>query len=419
MLHPIGLKQGFRTPFVKVGTAYASLNPVDLSSQLVNGMLERLDFASEAIQHVVWGMVVPEPNIYSIAREVVLASRLDSRIEAYSVSRACATSLQATTNAALLYNAFPKERSVSLAGGVESFSSVRPVLTDEASRYFKQLAARGTPLEKISRMLKIPFSKLLPVPPSPTEYSTGLTMGQHCELMVKDFKIDRKRQDMLALRSHQGAVKARDILQPHLIPIGKTDRDTLIRHDTSMEQLAGLRPVFDRTPAGTITAGNASPFSDGAAALWVISPAMTAEIKPDAYLVDFEYVGFSPSEGLLMGPGKAMLRILSRRGLKWEDLDYIEMHEAFAGQVLCNIDAVNNAAYRSQKYGIDYDAGVLREETLNPWGSSLSYGHPFGATGARMLNQAILYLKHHDRKMALVTACTAGALAGACLITRA
>lgn len=419
MKQPIGLKLGSRTPFVRVNSQFASLNSVDLSRALVDAMLDKIDFPKEFIHHAIWGMVVPEPNIYSIARETVLASKLDTGIESYSVSRACATSLQSATNAALYYNAFPKEKSVTLTGGVESFSSVRPVLTNEASAYFKKLAMKGSTGEKLSRALNVPFSKLMPVPPSPTEYSTGLTMGQHCELMVKEFKIARDRQDRLALRSHQGAVKAKEALASHLISIESVKNDSLIRPDTSMEQLAGLKPVFDRTPAGTITPGNASPFADGAAAVWVLSPEIEADVKPDAKLLDFEYVGVNPSAGLLMGPGKAMLHILQRRGLKWADLDYIEIHEAFAGQVLCNIDAMNDSKYRTEKYGIQYDAGILSEESINPWGSSLSYGHPFGATGARMLNHAMLYLKQHHKRLALVAACTAGALAGACLIERA
>jgi acetyl-CoA acyltransferase len=417
MKRPIGLKQGFRTAFVKMDAEFSALNAVDLSCGLVDQMLTKASVPAQHLQHVVWGMVVPDPNVYSIAREVVLGSRLDNRIEAYSVSRACATSLQSTTNAAIYYQAFPDEKSVSLVGGAESFSAVRPILTKQASRYFKSLGRRGSFLTKLGRALAIPISKLAPVPPSAREYSTGLTMGEHCELMVKEFKVARARQDALALASHQNAVKARELVGPQIMPVGDVKRDTLVRDQTSMEQLGKLRPAFDRK-AGSITAGNASPFTDGAAGLYVISPALERDVKPDAKLVDFEYVGMDPKDGLLMGPGKAMLRILERHKLGWSDLDYIEMHEAFAGQVLSNVDAVNNAEHRSKKYGVSYDAGHLDEKRLNPWGSSISYGHPFGATGARMISHAIAYLKYHNKSRALVSACTAGALAGACLITK-
>jgi len=417
MERPIGLKKGFRTPFVKKDTYFSSLNAVELSTQLVDALLEKTDISQEYIQHVIWGMVVPDPNIYSVAREVVLTSKLPNEIEAYSVSRACATSLQSTTNAVSYYHSFPEEKSVSLVGGVESFSAVRPVLTDQASNYFKSLVLKGSVFQKLGRMLSIPFSKLMPVPPAAREYSTGLTMGEHCELMVKEFKIDRKRQDAFALASHQNATKAREEIQSQILDICGVNKDTLIRHDSSMEALGTLRPAFDRQ-AGSITAGNSSPYTDGAAALFVVSPALEEVVTPDVYMKDYEYVGFNPQDGLLMGPGKAMLRILERQNIKWSDLDYIEMHEAFAGQVLCNVEAVNSSDYRSNKYGVSYDAGQLSEENLNPWGSSLAYGHPFGATGARMLSQTIAYLEKTGKSLGLIAACTAGGLAGACLIER-
>jgi len=415
MKTPIGLIQGFRTPFVKKDTFFAKMNAIDLSSALVTEMLKQLKFPQAKIQHVIWGMVCPDPDIYSIAREVVLTTALDNSVEAYSVARACATSMQSTTNAALYYQAFPSEASVTLVGGVESFSSVKPVLTRQAANYFKSLALRGTFFQKLQRTLSIPFSKLLPVPPSAREYSTGLTMGEHCELMIKEFKIDRTRQDAFALASHLNASKARQEVASQIISIANVKQDTLVRDNASMDQMKLLKPAFDRK-AGSITAGNASPFTDGAAGLFLVSPALETEVKPDAHLIDFEYVGVNPEQGLLIGPGKAILKILVRHQLKWSDIDYIDMHEAFAGQVLCNVDAMNDVNYRKTKYQVDYDPGHLDEKILNPWGSSIAYGHPFGATGARMLSQAIAYLKRHHKKTALVAACTAGALAGACLI---
>lgn len=418
-MKPIGLKRGYRTPFVKMDKEFAHLNAVALSVRLVDGLLRKGEFPAEQIQHVVWGMVVPDPNIYSIAREVVLgASALDNRVEAYSVSRACATSLQAVANAASFYHAFPQEPSLTLAGGVESFSSTRPVLTDRASALFKTWAGKGSALQKLAALFRTPLSSYWPVPPSAKEYSTGLTMGEHCELMVKDFKISRERQDRLALRSHRNAAAARKEVASELVAVEGVSRDTLIREETSLESMAALRTAFDRSPAGTLTAGNASPYTDGAAALLVVSPALEKEVPPDAYLTDFEFVAVEPKDGLLMGPGKAMLRILKRQGLRWSDLDYLEMHEAFAGQVLCNLEAVNDPAYRRNRYGLEVEPGRLEEDRLNPWGSSIAYGHPFGATGVRMLNQAIHYLKATGGRRALLGICTAGGLAGAALLER-
>ena len=417
-MKPVGLKRGYRTPFVKMGREYARLNPVDLSIRLIDGMLSKQQVPADRIQHVIWGMVVADPNIYSIAREVVLASKLDNRVEAYSISRACATSLQAAVNAVSYYQAFPEEPSLALVGGVESFSAVRPVVTDQASALLKTLAGRGPVLRKLAAFLKTPLKAYWPVSPGATEYSTGLTMGEHCELMVKAFKISRDRQDRFALASHRQAVQARAKIAAQLVPVEGVARDTLIREDTSLEALGTLAPAFDRKGTGTLTAGNSSPFTDGAAALYVISPAIEQTVVPDAFLADFEFVGVEPMDGLLMGPGKAMLRILQRQRLRWSDIDYIEMHEAFAGQVLCNVDAVNSPAHREKIYGISYDAGTLEETRLNPWGSSIAYGHPFGATGARMLNQAIAYLQDTRTQRALLGIGTGGGLAGGALVVR-
>lgn len=417
-MKPVGLKRGYRTPFVKMGKEFSRLNTVDLSVKLVDGILDKKVVPQEAIQHLIWGSVVADPNIYSVGRETVLGSRLDNAVEAYSLTRACATSLQAAANAAAYYQAFPEEPSLTLVGGAESFSTARPVLTDEAARYFRALAAPQPLLQKLKLLLATPWGKLLPVAPSAKEYSTGLTMGQHCELMVKEFGITRERQDRFALASHKNAAAARVKIAGQILPITGTAKDTLIRDNTSMDALKGLQPAFDRSPSGSITAGNASPFTDGAAALFCISPAMESKVQPDAYLNDFEFVGVEPKHGLLMGPGKGVLRLLERNKLKWDNFDYIEIHEAFAGQVLSVVDAVNNPQYRQQKYGSAYDPGRLDETRLNPWGSSIAYGHPFGATGARMLNQAISYLQETNGKRALLGICTAGALAGAALIER-
>lgn len=415
MKQPVGLKRGYRTPFVKAEGPFRSLNAVDLSCRLVDGMLDKLDFSQGLIQHVVWGMVIPDPDIYSVAREVVLGSRLDNTVEAYSVSRACATSLQAAACAAMYYNAFPDEKTVALVGGVESFSSVKPVLTEETAAYFKSLAKRGTFWEKLQRALKLPLTKLLPVPPSVSEYSTGLTMGEHCELMVKDFKISRERQDAFALASHKNADRAREYVAHQIVPTDGIIKDSLIRADSSLAALAKLPPVFDKK-SGTLTAGNSSPLTDGAAGIYAIAPGAEKTVKPDAHLIDFEFVAVDPMDGLLIGPGKAILRVLHRHNLQWDDIDYIDIHEAFAAEVLCNVDALNDAEYRSKQYGVDYDPGHLDASRLNPWGSSIAYGHPFGATGARMLSHAMEYLKREGKRTALVAACTAGALAGALLL---
>ncbi|MBI4971578.1 MAG: hypothetical protein HZC17_07055 [Candidatus Omnitrophica bacterium] len=242
------------------------------------------------------------------------------------------------------------------------------MLTDAASKYFKSLADKGTFLQKLGRTLKIPFSKMFPVPPAAREYSTGLTMGEHCELMIREFKIPRESQDVFALASHQNASKARSLVHDQIISVKGVDKDNLIRDNASLEAMAKLAVAFDKKE-GTITAGNASPYTDGAAGLYVISPAIEGAIKPDAHLIDFEYVGVDPDSGLLMGPGKAVLRVLERHQMKWSDLDYIDIHEAFAGQVLCVVAGLNDSGYRAKNYGINYDPGFLDEKRLNRFGN--------------------------------------------------
>ena len=200
---PIGLKRGLRTPFVKMSKEFARLNAVQLSVRLVNAILEKQLVPVDRIQHLIWGSVVADPNIYSIGREAVLGSKLDNRVEAYSVTRACATSLQAVANAATYYQTFPGDVSIAIVGGVESFSTARPVISDEAAAFFQTMVSKASPVRKLGAFFKTPFWKLLPEPPSAKEYSTGLTMGQHCEQMVKAFKVSRERQDRLALASHQ------------------------------------------------------------------------------------------------------------------------------------------------------------------------------------------------------------------------
>jgi len=254
-----------------------------------------------------------------------------------------------------------------------------------------------------------------PKPPSASEYSTGLTMGEHCELMVQEFKVGRKEQDELAFRSHERAGKARQHLADQLISLEGLDKDVFIRDKPNMEKMASLKPVFDKEK-GTLTAANSSPFTDGAAAIFTVSPALEDKVKPDAYLLDYEFVGVHPDLGLLMGPSKALLNLLERNNFTWKDFDYIEIHEAFAGEVLCNILALNDRGYCSRNFNSSYDPGQLDPETINPWGSSIPYGHPFGATGARMLSQAVRYLQVNNGKRGVIAICAAGALAGAAIV---
>lgn len=414
----IALKYGKRTPFAKMDGHFKDLTVIDLSSKLINGILDGIEFEPFHIQHVIWGMVVPDPDIYSIAREAVLDSKLPNETEAYSLSRACATSLQCIANGASYYNSKPEEESVTLVGGVESFSTVRPTFSRAGASALRKFFGKGPIASKISTLIKAGPKNLMPRAPSAREYSTGLTMGEHCELMVKDFKVTRKEQDELAFNSHKRAASSRAPQASLLFPVEGLSKDALIRDNSTLEKMASLSPVFDKSDKGTLTAANSSPYTDGASGMFVISPALESKIKPDGYLVDFEFVGVHPDLGLLMGPSKAMLNLLERHRLTWKDLDYIEIHEAFAGEVVCNIKALNDRGYCQRNFGTNYDPGHLNVDTINPWGGSIAYGHPFGATGVRMMMQGLKYLEANNKKRGMIGICAAGALAGAAIFER-
>jgi acetyl-CoA acetyltransferase family protein len=418
-MNRIALKYGKRTPFAKMDGNFQCLNVVDLSYQLIDGILEGIDFEPFHIKHVIWGMVVPDPDIYSIAREAVLASKLPNETEAYSLSRACATSLQCIANGASYYNTFPDEESVTLVGGVESFSTVRPTFTREGAFALRKFFGKGPITKRLLSLILSGPKNLIPVPPAAREFSTGLTMGEHCELMVKEFKVGRAEQDELAFRSHKRAAQSRGAQSALLYPLEGLNKDVLIRDNTTIEKMALLKPVFDKSEKGTITAANSSPYTDGAAGMFVVSPRLEANIKPDGYLVDFEFVAVHPDLGLLMGPSKGMLTLLERNKLTWSDFDYIEIHEAFAGTVLCNVKALNDRGYCTRNFGTNYDPGYIDVELVNPWGSSIAYGHPFGATGVRIVMQGLRYLEVNQKKRGIVGICAAGALAGAAIFERA
>ena len=414
----IALKYGKRTPFAKMEGHFQELSVIDLSYKLVDGIVEGLDFEPFYIKHLIWGMVVPDPDIYSIGREAVLASKLPNETEAYSLSRACATSLQCIANGASYYHTRPEEESVTLVGGVESFSTVRTTVSPAGAAALRKFFGKGPITKRLGALLAAGPKKLMPRAPSAREYSTGLTMGEHCELMVKEFKVTRAEQDELAFRSHKRAGAARGAQSSLIFPIAGLNKDALIRDNTTIEKMASLQPVFDKSEHGTLTAANSSPYTDGASGMFVISPALENKIKADGYLVDFEFVAVHPDLGLLMGPSKGMLILLERNKLRWSDFDYIEIHEAFAGEVVCNIKAMNDRGYCIRNFGIDYDPGHLDVETVNPWGGSIAYGHPFGATGVRMMMQGLRYLEVNKKKRGIIGICAAGALAGAAIFER-
>jgi acetyl-CoA acyltransferase len=425
--HPrVAIVRGLRTPFVKAGSVFSGLTALDLGKTVVQELVQRADIDPDDIHQVVFGQVIPSLTAPSIAREVVIAAGLPRKIEAFTVARACATSIQAMTTAA---NAIAVgEADVIIAGGTESMSDA-PIFTSRPLAHALVASSKAKSLpEKLKPFQKLQGKDLLPVPPAIAEYSTGMTMGESAEKMAKENGISREEQDRIALASHQNAARAwregrfeQEVMHV-VIPPRYEDvaaQDNIVRGDTSLEALAQLRPAFDRK-YGSITAGNASPLTDGAAALLMMSEARARALgyEPLGYLRAHAYAATDPADQLLQGPAYAVPVALKRAGMTLADIDLVEMHEAFAAQVASNIQALASPAF-AKKAGWSAPVGEVDRERVNVNGGSIALGHPFGATGARIVTQALQELKRRNKSTVLCTVCAAGGLGAAVILERA
>jgi acetyl-CoA acyltransferase len=422
----VAIVRGLRTPFVKAGSVFGGLTALDLGRMVVQELVQRADLDPNEINQLVFGQVIPTLTSPSIAREVVLAAGLPRRIEAFTVARACATSIQAMTTAA---NAIAVgEADVIIAGGTESMSDA-PIFTSRPLAHALVAASKARSLpDKLKPFQRLKAKDLLPVPPAIAEYSTGQTMGESAEKMAKENGISREEQDRIALASHQNAARAWkegrfDGEVMHVVVPPKFEdvaaRDNIVREDTSLDALGQLRPVFDRK-YGTITAGNASPLTDGAAALLLMSEekAKALGYEPLGFLRAHAYAATDPGDQLLQGPAYAAPVALKRAGMTLADIDLVEMHEAFAAQVASNLQALASASF-AKKAGWSGPVGEVDRERLNVNGGSISIGHPFGATGARIVTQALNELKRRNKNTVLCTVCAAGGLGAAVVLERA
>jgi acetyl-CoA acyltransferase len=424
-LRRVAIVQGLRTPFTKAGTALASFTALDLGRIVVRELVERADIDLAAIDQVVFGQVIPTLTGPSIAREVVLAAGLPRELEAHTVSRACATSIQSFTDAA---NAIQLGLSdVAITGGTESMSDP-PVFASRPLAQALLASSRGKSFpEKVRPFQRLKAKDLLPVPPAIAEYSTGLTMGESAEKMAKENGITRKEQDEIALASHANAAKgwseghfADQVMHIPLPPSFEqaADKDNIVRADSSIDALGALKPVFDRK-YGTVTAGNASPLTDGAAALLVMSAerAKALGYEPLGYLRAYAYAATDPAAQLLQGPAYAAPIALERAGMKLADIDLFEMHEAFAAQVGSNLQAFASKDF-AKKAGRASPLGEVDRTRLNVNGGSIALGHPFAATGARILAQGLHELKRRNKSTLLCTVCAQGGLGAAVVLER-
>lgn len=404
---------GMRTPFVKAGTVFADIPQLPLSCHAVRGLLGRFNLDPRIIDLLVWGRVLHDPFISNLAREIVFELGLPEEIRAYLVSNNCTTSLHAAVDVADFIREGRAE--VGIAGGVESMSTVPVLFGREASRIFLEAGAAKTAGDRIRTLLRLRPRHFKPVPLSFKEPSTGLTMGEHAEISAKEWGITRREQDEIALRSHRraAAATADGRLTAEITPLKGVDRDTIVRGDTTLEKMASLKPVFDRSAKGTITAANSSPLTDGAAAVLLMSEerARREGFEPLAFIRAAEFSAVSPKDGLLMAPAVAVPRLLKKTGLTLDEMDIVEVHEAFGAQVACNLKA--------WEQGWKEEAiGSIDPEKLNLLGSSIAVGHPFAATGARIMTTLANEMARRDLRFGLISVCAAGAMATAMILER-
>lgn len=419
------LVAGVRTPFRRAGTDYLELISFDLARTVLAGLLERSGVEAAQVGQVVLGSVIQNPLTSNVARDSALAAGLPEHVPAHTVTLACISANRAVADAAL--NLQAGRADFAMAGGVELLSDVPPVFSRKVrSRLFSARRSRG--LLQFSRHLRgLKLRELLPSAPPIAEYTTGETMGRSADRLAARFGISRLEQDSFALRSHTLAAEATAAghLDQEIMPVSLPPDFSLLRHDntfrtdSSLQALGRLEPSFVR-PWGTVTAGNSSPLTDGAAAVMLArrDAAAAHGLPVRAVLRDWLFTGHSPADELLLGPAFAVPRLLQRNGLSWNDLAVIEIHEAFAGQVLAVLAALSNDSFGRDHLGLSGRYCQPALEQINLWGGSLSLGHPFGATGARLLTTAANRLHAEDGQFALVTACAAGGQATAMLLER-
>ena len=416
---------GCRTPFAKAGTHFARLTAIDLGRHAVTELLARAQLPPEIVDHLVYGTVVHDPQAPNMAREVGLAT-LPKDVPAVTVSRACASANQAIADGVNLVEAGYADAVI--AGGAECLSRIPILASDRLSRTLVSASRAKTLGARLGTFAAIRPRDLVPVAPAIAEYSTGETMGEAAERMAKENGIARPDQDRWALGSHlkahagtaDGGLAAE--IAPVYVPPRYRDiveRDNGIRPDTSMEALSGLRPVFDRR-FGSVTAGNSSPLTDGASAVLLMSPerAGALGLEPLGYIRSYAFAALDPGAQLLQGPAYAAPIALDRAGLSMADIDLLEMHEAFAAQVLSNLQAWDSETFCREELGRSGRVGHPDPEGINVMGGSIAIGHPFGATGGRLTMTLLNELRRTDGQFGLVTVCAAGGLGFAMVLER-
>ncbi|HET8816981.1 MAG TPA: acetyl-CoA C-acyltransferase FadI [Pseudidiomarina sp.] len=419
----IAIVAGLRTPFAKQATYFHGVPALDLGKLVVQELLNRFSLDPREVEQLVFGQVVQMPSAPNIAREIVLGTSLPVSTDAYSVSRACATSFQATAN--VIESMVAGNIQVGIAGGADS-SSVLPIgVSRTLAHALVDLNKARSLGQRLAILKRLRFKDLMPVPPAIAEYSTGLTMGQTAEQMAKSHQISRADQDALAHRSHtkahdawESGLLADEVMTAYAEPYQDfLARDNTIRSDSQLEGYAKLKPVFDRKH-GSVTAANSTPLTDGAAAVLLMTESKAKALGYDilGFVRSYAFSAIDVWEDMLMGPSYATPIALDRAGMKLSDLDLIDMHEAFAAQTLANVKMFASQKFAEDKLGRSEAIGEIDMDKFNVLGGSIAYGHPFAATGARMITQTLHELRRRGGGTALTTACAAGGLGAAMIL---
>jgi acetyl-CoA C-acetyltransferase len=419
----IWLAAGLRTPFTNIDSGLHNRNAIGLGVPVVQAMAKQLTSGAR-IDFGIWGSVIPSLGYSNIAREIWLDAGLDPTVPTSTTIMACSTSMVGTFEAAGMIRRGAAE--LALVGGSESMTHVQFGLTQGFSDWLRHLTQARNWKQRATVAGDLPFSEVRLHIPKIQNRTTGKSMGEHCEEMAKTWQIGRTEQDEVALSSHRSAVAGQDqgFFKDLIVAVDGVDHDTFPRRTTSLQALAKLRPSFDFTGRGTLTAGNSSPLTDGAAGLWVASEDGLGRLPgsvPRAKLLDFELGAVDiRTEGLLMAPAYSIPRLLARNKLTYADIGLYEIHEAFAAQVLCHLKALESPDFLRDKARVTAALGTVPRDRINPHGGSVALGHPFGATGARILSQAVKELAAMPSgTRAIVSICADGGVGTVALLQAA
>ncbi len=421
-LRRVAVIGGTRIPFCRSNTLYADLSNLDMMTAALNGLVDKYRLKGVHIDEVVGGAVMTHSKDFNLAREAVLGTKLATSTPGVTLIQACGTSLQAAMGIAAKIASGEIESGIAV--GSDTTSDAPIVFSKRAAQKFVKLGGARTTGEKLKVMADFRPSDFAPQPPGVNEPRTGLSMGQHCELMAQEWKITRQDQDQLAFDSHKKAAAAyrSGYMDDLIVPCAGVFRDNNMREDIALDKLATLKTVFEKSEKGTLTAANSTPLTDGASCVLLASEEWAAKrgLPVLAYLTYSQHAAndFVAGEGLLMAPTIAVSKLLDRAGLKLQDFDFYEIHEAFAAQVLATLKAWEDPAYCKKHLGKDQPLGSIDRAKLNVKGSSIAFGHPFAATGARIVANLAKLLSEHGGR-GLISVCTAGGMGVAAIMESA